>query len=109
MFVGELELELGVGRLEVVLGILEILNRTHDRPILVFIGVLLPEQLESELLADQEVVYLPERVVARLYLRVVVLALVLLELVAEKAYGRRLSTDPSGSRVPLAEYRRSPL
>ena len=84
--VGELELELGVGRSEVVLGILEIRNRTHDRLILVFIGVLVPEQLESELIADQEVVYLPELVVARLYLRVVYIVLVRLELVAKRAY-----------------------
>ena len=82
--VGELALELGVGRSEEVLGILVILNRTHYRLILVIIGVLLSEQLESELFADQEDVCLPELVVARLCLRVVYLALVLLELVATR-------------------------
>ena len=50
-----------------------------------FIGVLLSEQLDSDLLAGQRVVYLPELVVARLYLLVVYLALVFLELVAKKA------------------------
>ncbi|MFM7983463.1 MAG: hypothetical protein ACKPKO_29475, partial [Candidatus Fonsibacter sp.] len=76
----QLKYEFGVGRSEVALGILEILNRTHYRLILVSIGVLLAEHLESELFADQVVVYLPELSVARLYLRVVYLALVLLEL-----------------------------
>jgi hypothetical protein len=52
----------------------------------VFIGVLLSEQLDSHLFAGQEVVYLPELVVARLYLLVVYLVLVLLELVAKRAY-----------------------
>ncbi|MFM7977838.1 MAG: hypothetical protein ACKPKO_00855, partial [Candidatus Fonsibacter sp.] len=79
-----LEFELGVGRSGVVLGILQILSHTHDRLILVSIGVLLSEQLDSDLFADLVVVYLLELVVARLYLRVVYLAIVIIELVAKK-------------------------
>jgi len=81
--VRQLQLEFGVGRSEVVLCILKIHDRPHDRLVLVLIGVLLSEQLESDLFAAEEVVYLFELVVARLYICVVYLVLVLLELVAK--------------------------
>ena len=84
--VRQLQLEFGVGRSEVVLCILEIHDRPQNGLILVLIGVLLSEQLQSDLFAAEEVVYLFELVVARLYLCVVYLVLVLLELVAKRAY-----------------------
>ena len=47
--VRQVKLELRVGRSEVVLGVLELDYRAHERLILVFVGVLLAEQLQSEL------------------------------------------------------------
>ena len=60
--VRKLQLELRVGRMDVVLGILELCYRAHYRLLLVFLGIRLAIHLMSELAAFQVIVYLPQLV-----------------------------------------------
>ena len=117
--VRQLQLQLCVGRSEVVLGILELDCRVHDCLVLVFFGDLLGKHLQWELSAAQVVVYLLELVAARLYSGVVDLLRVLLELAATWHLGEGslpiclvewfLAGDAVGLRDVLGSDRIQPL